>query len=410
MSAGRVALVVVVLAAGAAVGWAWRDGAGPPPADDRGDEAVVSRGELTVQSAHDGVVESRRVVTVSSRFQGAATLVELVAEGSTVEAGDVLARFDASEIRTRLMKLEKDLAIARSELDSLENARAPLQLKELELALAEARRKLEAEQAYLADSEALRKDNMVSTQEVLQQRRKVDGLSAEVERARLEYELTRDYLQPAELAKARTAVFAAEQSLAVAREQLENSTIRAPADGVVVYKPLSLGNEFRRVRVGDALYPNQPFMVLPDMSDLVTVLDVPESELELVREGAPARLQPLAYPDLLLDGRVEHIGAVAQSIPGKPDWQKYFHVVIDIEDADPRVRPGMSVVARVVSHHADDVLLVPRRAVTFVGDEARVRVIDEDSIESRRLSVGRANLAYFEVLKGLAAGERVLLD
>ena len=402
-------LAAALLVGAGFVGWGWR-GDGETVPVHSAERALVSRGELTVQSVHDGVVESRRVVTIASRFQGAATLVELVGEGDTVTAGDVLARFDASEIRTRSMKLEKDLAIARSELDSLENGRAPLKLKELELALAEARRQLDAEQDYLEDSQALRRDNMVSSQEVQQQQRKVDGLAAEVERSRLEFELTRDFLQPAELAKARTAVFAAEQSLAVAREQLAHSTVRAPADGVVVYKPLSLGNEFRRARVGDTLYPNQPFMVLPDMDDLVTVIDVPEAELEQIRNGAPAVLQPLAYPDLRLDGTVTHVGAIAQSVPGKPEWQKYFHVVIDIDTSDPRVRPGMSVIARVVAYQSDGAVLVPRRAVRFVGDEARVRVVSGDGVESRTLTLDRANLAYFEVLDGLEAGETVLLD
>ncbi len=408
MTTTRWLLSAGLLVGAVALGWAWR-GDGESVARPDAERAVISRGELTVQSVHDGVVESRRVVTISSRFQGAATLVELAEEGGTVAAGDVLARFDASEIRTRLMKLDKDLAIARSELDSLENARAPLRLKELELALAEARRQFDAEKDYLQDSQALRRDNMVTAQEVRQQQRKVDGLAAEVERSRLEYELTRDFLQPAELAKARTAVFAAEQSLAVAREQLEHSTVRAPADGVVVYKPLSLGNEFRRVRVGDTLYPNQPFMVLPDMDDLVAVIDVPEAELEQIREGAGAVLQPLAYPDLRLAGVVTHVGAIAQSVPGRPEWQKYFHVVIDVESVDTRVRPGMSVVARVIAYQSDDALLVPRRAVSFVGDEARVRVVSGDVVESRSVTLDRANLAYFEVRDGLEAGEAVLL-
>lgn len=394
------------------LGWlAWSHGGlRPEPEPAPGMErAAVVRGEFAVNSAHQGVVESRRMETVASRFPGPATLVELVAEGASVGAGEVLARFDASEIRTRLMKLEKDLAMARSELRSLELARLPLQLKELELALDEALRKLDEEQDYLDDSIELQRENMLPQQEVLQQERKVRNLGAEVERARLEFELTRDYLQPADLAKARTAVFAAEQSLEVAREQLRQSEIRAPGAGVVVYKPLTIGNEFRRVRVGDTIYPNQPFMVLPDMSDLVAVIDIPESELEKVSAGAASIIQPVAFPDLRLVGEVENIGAVAQSIPGKPDWQKYFHVVIGLDEHDSRLRPGMSVIVQVISYHVADALLVPRRAIHWVDGEPLVRVLGEDGTTLRRPELGRANLDSHEVVDGLAEGETVLL-
>lgn len=404
----RFTLILVALLVAVAIGWAWRGDPAEPLAADA-DFAVVGRGAFEVVSVHDGLVESRRVISVSSRFQGAATLVELVPEGSRVEAGTVLARFDASEVETRVRKLEQDLAIARTELRSFEQARAPLQAKELELALAEAGRKLAAEQRYLEDSEALLKDAMVSAQEVEQQRRKVRGLAAEVERARLAFELTRDFLHPAELDKATSAVLAAEQSLAIAREQVAHSTVRAPADGVVVYKPLSLGNEFRRARVGDALYPNQPFLVLPDMDDLVVVLDVPESELQHVREGAAAVLQPLAFPDLQLSGRVEQVGVVAQSVPGRAEWQKYFHVVVGLDQAGDRVRPGMSVIARIVSYRAEDVLQVPRRAVHWRDGVPQVQVATQEGTGWRTVTLGRANLASFEVDDGLVAGERVLL-
>jgi multidrug efflux pump subunit AcrA (membrane-fusion protein) len=405
----KVLVIALIMAGAIATAWSIYDSGRFEEATGNREVAVVTRGEFTVYSTHDGIVESRRMTTISSRYQGAATLVELAEEGRRVKAGDVLARFDASEIETRMMKLEQELAIARSELDALKNAELPLQRTTLELALEDANRKLEAERSYLEDSIDLRRDNMVSEQEVLLQRRKVRNLEAEAEKARLELELTSDFLHPAALSKAKTAVFTAEQSLNVAREQLRNSQILAPAAGVVVYKPLSLGSEFRRVRIGDTLYPNQPFMVLPDMSDLVVALDVPEAELQSVPPGASCLVLPVSYPDLRLTGSVESIGAIAQSIPGKPAWQKYFHVTIGIPGSDPRVRPGMSVVARIVSYRNDNALLVPRRAVSWSGDRARVRVFSDGGFEDRSVVPGKANLGEYEILDGLAVGDRVEL-
>jgi HlyD family secretion protein len=308
-----------------------------------------------------------------------------------------------------IRKLEQDRAIARAELESLENAKLPLELRELELELEDARRRLEEESSYLADSRALAKNRMVSDQEVAQQQRKVLNLEAEVEKISLETRLTRDYLQPAALAKARTAVFTAEQALEVAREQLANSVISAPRDGVVVYNALSVGGEYRRIRIGDAIYPNQPFMVLPDMDNLVTVVEVPEAELQNLELGALSLVQPIAYPGLRLRGEVERIGAVAQSLPGRPDWQKFFSVSIGIVDRDSRVRPGMSAVAEVIAHYVEDALLVPRRALRFDGERAVATVREGGESAPREVSVGRHDAIHFEVLGGLAEGERVLL-
>ncbi|GJL80465.1 MAG: hypothetical protein DHS20C01_00990 [marine bacterium B5-7] len=377
--------------------------------DDAKTTIEVKRGEFSVHSIFDGVVESRRVVTIASRYQGKATLIELVAEGTRVVRGDVLARFDTSEIVSRVTRLEQELAIAKAELQGLENALIPLKLKELELTLEDTARKLSAEQRYLDDSLKLQQDNMVSDQEVLLQKRKVRSLESEVEQAQLTYTLTRDFLHPAELAKAKTAVLTAEQSLEVARAQLENSEVTAPVNGVVVYKPLSIGSEFRRVRVGDTLFTNQPFMILPDMSDLLVVINVPETELDNVEAGAVALLQPVAYPDISFEGTVDQVAAVAHSVPGRPEWQKYFRVIIGLNEKNPKLRPGMTTVVQILSHYAENVLRIPRRAVSWEDNAPFVDVVKNERIERRELVVGRSSLEFYEIRQGLEPGEWILI-
>jgi multidrug resistance efflux pump len=370
----------------------------------------VREGEFAVRSVYNGKVESRNVVTIMSQFNGTATVVELAEEGAAVSRDDLLVRFDTAQLEGDLVKLEKEHELAKSELESLVQAKLPLELRELEAQLTELKASLAAESAYLADSLTLQKEDLISIQEVKDQERKVQRLESELETLELENELTRKYLHPAAVSSARTKAHSARQALELARRQLAATEVRAPTEGVVVYKPLHVGGEFRTVRVGDKIYPNQPFMVIPDMNDLVVHLDVPESELSHVLAGREAFIRPLAYPDLTLPGTVQTVGSVAQALPGHPNWQKFFQVRISVDEIDPLIRPGMSVTTHVVSHYRETAVLIPRRAVSWDQGRALTRIVNGGSYLTRQLTLGPANDTHYEVLSGVEPGEEVLLQ
>jgi len=370
----------------------------------------VGQDDFLVFSVYDGKLESRNVVTIVSKFRGNATVVELMPEGTAIQPDEVLVRFDATKLEQDLVKLEKEYALAKSELDSLTHAKLPMELQDLEFDLLEARSVAQIERQFLTDSIALQKEKLISEQEVKQQERKVRNLDSKVDKLASQYRLTKEYLHPSSLAAARTKLLSAEQALELAREQIKHSVVRAPAPGVVVYKPLNVGGEYRTVRVGDSIYPNQPFMVLPDMRDLVVHCSVPESELARVHQGAQAIVRPLAYPDLDLRGVVESVGSVAQSLPGYPVWQKFFHVVVGLNKVDTRIRPGMSVTAHLLTFQKPDAVVIPRRAVMWQGDNALAVVLNDHVQVQRPLQLGMANDTHYEVITGVKPGEQVILQ
>jgi len=372
--------------------------------------APVTQGEFAVRSVYDGKLESRNVVTIMSQFNGTATVVELAEEGSSVSKNDLLVRFDDAQLERDMVRLQKEYDLAKSELNSLVNAKLPLELRELETKLAGARAELDAEDAYLRDSISLGKEDLISEQEIHEQRRKVEGIKSRLRTLELQYRLTKQYLHPSQIDSARTKLQSAEQALNLAKRQLQATEVRAPKDGVVVYKPLHISGEYRTVRVGDNIYPNQPFMVIPDMNDFVVHVDVPESELANVVKGRQAFIRPLAYPDLTLPGTVETIATVAQALPGHPGWQKFFHVKISVDEIDPLIRPGMSVTTYVVSHYKKTAVLIPRRAVSWDQGKALARIVNGHTNSMRQLTLGPANDTYYEVLNGVEPGEEVLIQ
>lgn len=402
----KLVLAVVVIAIAAATFWKLDQSPRLPAAEIT---APVTEGEFIVYSTYNGKVESRNVVTIMSRFQGTATVVELAPEGTRIEEGDPLVRFDSTKLKRDLVKLESEYALAQSELDSLAQAKLPMELRDLELALAETSTELEAENQYLADSIELQKDQLISIQEVKQQKRKVDSLQSRADKLASEFNLTRKYLHPSILARAKTKLHSSRRALDLAQQQLAASEVFAPTSGVVVYKQINIGGEFRTVRVGDNVYPNQPFMVIPDMQDLVVHCDIPESELSRIKEDGDTYIRPLAFPNLTLPGTVETIGSVAQTLPGKPGWQKFFHIAIGVDTIEPLIRPGMSVTVSVLSSYKEIATLIPRRAVSWDGGKALTRIVSGQSHTIRELSLGQANEQYYEVIGGVESGERVLL-
>jgi HlyD family secretion protein len=371
-------------------------------------EVLLSRGPLSVWSVYEGTLDSRHVELIMSQFSGSATIVDLVPEGTSVRIGDPLVRFDGSEVQRELLKLDRDAALARTELESLERAALPLELRGLELQVMETQANYDAEKQFLDDSIPLVKEDLVSQQEIDQQKLKLARLASVLDKQKMEFDLTRTYLHPSRIERARATSQAAEQERHLMRQQLTNCAVRAPCAGTVVYRAIQVGTEFRTVRIGDSIYKNQPFIAIPDMSNLVVHCLVPESELSCVGIGDEAIVTPAAFPDLRLSGRIESVASMAQTVPGRGTWLKYFPVVVAIQGHDTRLRSGMSVQARVLSYRRDDALRIPRAAVWW--DDGQARCLVREGLISRPqdIAVGRADGEHYEVLDGLAAGTTVL--
>jgi multidrug resistance efflux pump len=372
------------------------------------DETLIIRGPLSVWTALEGSLEARRVETILSRFQGRATLIDIVPEGTQVARGDRLARFDASQLENDLVKLRNELTRAEAVLDSLENAEIPLEKQDLAVQLSEAQYQYDTESQILTDTRELADRKLVSAREIEQQTLRLATLAAKQAQLRRRGRLMDDHLHPAKLTQARANLEAARQQVALAQQQLSNCVIVAPSSGLTVHLPLHVGNEFRTIRVGDTVYPNQPFLCLPDMSDFIAQGFIPESELARIQPGQKAVITPLAYPDVRLAGTVEALGVMAQSRPGYPLWQKFFTLAIRIDQRDSRLRPGMSLGMEIVAGERTEAVLIPRRAVQWEGATPFCQIRSAGGLERRALKLGLGNDRWFEVLEGVTPGDRVV--
>ncbi len=188
----------------------------------------------------------------------------------------------------------------------------------------------------------------------------------------------------------------AEASLALAREQLSDAVIRAPFDGVT-------GE--RRVSEGQLVSVGQVLGMLVRLDPLEAAFHVPERYVGQLRMGQQVAFTSVAYPDEAFEGKVFFIA------PEVDAQSRTLLVKAEIPNGDHRLRPGMYGSLNLVFQVRADALTIPEAAVRFSGDHANVVVVNADSrAEFRNVTLGQRLPGRVEVVDGLAAGDRVVVE
>jgi RND family efflux transporter MFP subunit len=369
-----VALLVIVLAAvaGAAL-WYWFRA---PRAVPVRVASVVETGAASGSSGPtvlnaSGYVTARRRATVSSKMTG--KVVEVwVEEGMAVKAGQVLARLDDSTLRRYLELAEAELGASRRTA------------AETEVRLKEARQTLDRARALVRDGISGQAD--------------LDRAEAEVDALKARLELTREQ------------VTVAERQVAVRRADVDDTVIRAPFSGVALSKDAQPGEMVSPVSAGGG-FTRTGISTIVDMSSLEIEVDVNESFINRVTKGQKVDATLDAYPDWRIPAHVITIVPTA-------DRQKATVLVrIGFEALDPRILPDMGVkvafmgaLEPAASAQARPRLTVPRGAIRTDQGQPVVFVVVEDRVERRAVRLGDAKGDAAEIVSGLAAGERVVVD
>ncbi len=378
-----------------------------PSAAGRIQTHVITRGEFTVWSMFEGSVQAERRAPMYSKISQPSAVLFLAPEGSLVETGDLVAELDRSSLDQTLAGLERDYTLAKSELQTLLRADIPGELTSAENELATLRYDEQKQRRIVENTGRLRAEGLVSASEEESQQMLLTNLTMKVAFQESRLASMRDVTHPAREAKIRAQIEATERQLHVVREQVEGARMTAPISGMVVHLPVHIDGEFRNVREGDTLFRSQKITQIADMSSLLVHCQVPESSVSLVTPGNPALISPIAFPGLQLGGRVESVGSVAVSVAGKPAWQKFFNVVIRLDETDERLRSSMTVTVQILSQAEAQALLVPRAMVGWERGQPWCIVRASGRAGRRTLELGPGNETHFVVRTGLDEGDVV---
>lgn len=350
--------------------------------------AKVERGDVRITLTESGELHAAQQTTVSATNDK--QIIWLVPEGARVKKGDLLIRFEANKYALARDTAQSMLEVARADLAKAASER-------------NARRSTE-EKARL-DYESLPE---------LAEKGFINR--NELEAARLAYEEVRAGNQAfdAAVVAARANVTRAEQEVQTQQQKLDEGTVHAPCDGVVVYATSGDVTAPVKISLGMIPFEGQALLYLPDTSSMVVDAEISEFDLGKVQVGSRAELRLDAYPEARFAGEVVSVGALARHklsrVTGKATGVKVFDVKVRVLDDDERLKPGLSTtVDFLVSEHAG-ALYIPLAAV-FVDelDRTIAYLKHGSSAEERVLQLGGSTDRIAIVEQGLAEGDEVLL-
>jgi RND family efflux transporter MFP subunit len=192
----------------------------------------------------------------------------------------------------------------------------------------------------------------------------------------------------------RQAVMAQRRSeLSLARQQLADTSVRAPLDGIVQEK---------RASVGEYLAAGAPVVNIVKMDPLRLRAEVPEREAKNVRSGQNVRVT--------IDGDTNvYVGQIMRLSPVIAQQSRMLLVEADVRN-NGKLRPGAFAHAEIVTNDAQMVATVPSKAiVTFAGIET-VIVVQKGKALEKPVTTGRRNGEWTEIVAGVNVGDQVIVD
>lgn len=313
-----------------------------------------------------GYVTPQRRATVSAKITGKIRDV-LIDEGMQVTAGQVLARLDDVDAVAALRVAEADRAVAAASIE------------DLEVKLANASRSLDRERA-------LRERDFTSEESLDNAETAVKSLEAQI-------------------ALAKERINGAARAVDVARQNVENCTIRAPFEGIIVSKDAQPGEMVSPISAGGG-YTRTGIATVVDMTSLEVEVDVGESFIARVAPGQRVETVLDAYPDWRIPSTVRTV------IPTADRQKATVKVRIAFDRLDPRILPDMGVKVSFLEETPDSsasaAVLIPRDAVRLENEKAYVFVVKDNRLERRAVRTSRERGMDIEVIAGLRAGEQVV--
>jgi RND family efflux transporter MFP subunit len=397
--------------------------------------ATVETGDINLVYDYTGNLKAKDEVNITPGVAGRIETV-LIEVGDEVETGDVIATIERDAYITQVRQAQASLTSAKLNLAKMELGSRPEQVAVAEAAVGLARAALNdvatindnerttaaaelartqaaltvaqaeydkiawagdvgttiqaqaLERATIAYQDALAKYQLDTNPSDSQ----LAPLMSQLAQAELALILAKQPFREIDFDIARVGIEQGEAALELANLQLDETSIKAPFDGVVAEL---------YVTEGASASPQASIGLLVSRENEVEI-EVEENRIGQIFEGQHASLQTSAYPG------AEFPAVVSNVAPTADRETRTFTVKVTPIDESNQLRAGMFANVSILADEKTNALLVPRAAVNLVGDQATVYVVNGDTVEQREVTVGLSNRDQVEILSGLEAGETVV--
>ena len=392
-------------------------------------------GTISLVYGYAGDIRAKDSINVMPVSAGRIQSV-LVAVGDQVKASDPIAMVESKTYAVQLKQAEANLELARLSVVKMEEGTRPEQIAAAQAAVLFARNALNDVNTISDDKRTTAAAGMAQAESALKlaqsQYDKVSwagqvGMmpqSLQLEQATVAYEAARagynlqTHPSDSQLSPLMIQVAQAEMTLALAKQpftqtdfdlarergklaetaldlanlQMDETTVRAPFDGIVAEL---------YVTEGSMVGPASP-VALCVSRQLEVVVNVEESRINQIQAGQSAALRVNAYPD-------QDFPAVVTSIAPVADNSTHtFLVKVTPVDDSGKLRGGMYADLSLLVEEKQTALLVPRAAVTLINDKESLYVVKDDVAELRAVATGLSDGNDVEIVSGLQPQETVV--
>lgn len=369
---------------------------------------LVGRGDITAQVSATGRLDPKVSVLVGSEVSGTIRQI-YVDNNSAVRKGQVLLRLDQDVIKGQVEQARARVASAQAQLKQLESGRE-MNRSQVRTNIDQAKSAAQKASADLERSKLLFNRGMIARAEL---DAAMDAEAAAMAKYNQSLANKGNYdVIDAQIEAAGSAVREAKAALATAETNLSKTVITSPMDGVVISRNVEVGQTVA------ASFSTPELLNIGDLSVMEVDVSIDEADVGRVKVGQSARFTVDAFPGREFIGRVSEIyyaPVVVQNVVT-------YSGIVEVENPDRVLRPGMTANVEVVTSQKKGVTMVPNAALRVRLDipEAKgvrppagrrtVWVMKGKKPAPAFIETGITDYVNTEVIFGLSDGDEVVVD
>ncbi|MCA9269763.1 MAG: HlyD family efflux transporter periplasmic adaptor subunit [Planctomycetales bacterium] len=446
--------ILAMLAVGAAVGgYYWLKRAGESDTKLLTENVVL--GDFVLDVVESGEIESSENVEVrcevKSRNSAGTSILEVVAEGTPVKAGDVIVKLDSSALEQELLQEQiilnnkealmvqaknlweaavkaKTEYLGDPEAKDLQGRKGTYHVEEdaISAEIFVAKENLRRAEQYAQYSERLAAKGYVTALQLESDRFAVEKAKKDLAAAETKLYVLGNYTQSKILRqlesdiKIAEATFHSEQnSYDVQKQRLDDiehqiaaCTIVAPQAGVLVHANQRdhRGNNEFVVEPGTLIRERQVIARLPNAEKMQARVKINESKISLVREGMKATVAIDAFEDMELEGVVTKVNEYPEPGSFFSGSVKQYVTLVQINNPPKDIKTGLTAKVRIHAMHQPDLLQVPIQAVHRHQGRYYCMVRDGAGWQAKPVTLGPSNEKQVVIVDGLKAAETIALN
>jgi RND family efflux transporter MFP subunit len=208
---------------------------------------------------------------------------------------------------------------------------------------------------------------------------------------------------------AERACLTEEEKLNKYKDQLTRGKVYAPHDGLVAHSP-DRTPWGRLVAEGELVTERFKILSLPDLGSMQVKLAIHESMLDHVKPDQRAAVRIDAFPDTKYNGTVRSVAVLPTQDGSLSSDVKVYDVIVTIDEQVDHLKPGMTAIVDINVDRHEDVIAVPVQAVMQEEDKTWCYVDGRHGLERRELKLGASSDSMVQIVEGLDAGERIVLN